>query len=79
MFFKNDNHPNAKKNADIACWATFIFWSVLLLLNSIYEFVFDKVLVSSSLTILLAGLVVFFSVDLLLRVLSVINEKSYDV
>jgi len=68
LFFKNDNHPNAKRNADIACRATFIFWCVLLLFDSIYELIFDRAFVAHSLTILLAGLVVFFAVDLLLRI-----------
>lgn len=68
MFFKNDNHPNAKKYANIACWSTFILWSVLLLINSVGELLFDQALISSSLTILLMGLAVFFVVDLVLRV-----------
>jgi len=68
LFFKNDNHPNAKRNADIACRTTFIFWGVLLLFDSIYELIFGRAFVAKSLTILLAGLVVFFAVDLLLRI-----------
>jgi len=66
LLFKDDNHPNAKRNANIACQSTFVFWCILLLINSVYE-LFDRVFISNSITILLAGLAVFFAVDLLLR------------
>ena len=68
MFLKKDDHAN-EKYADIACWTTFVFWSGALLINSIYELLFDKLLISHSLTLLLSGLVVFFVTIILLKIL----------
>lgn len=68
MFFKKDNNAN-EKYADIACWCTFVFWSGSLLINSIYEIFFDRLLISHSLTLLLSGLIVFFVTAILLKIL----------
>lgn len=67
MFFKKSNQ-NSTKNADIACWVTFTFWGLILLINSVYEIIFSKSFVSSSLTILIAGLVIFFCIEVFLAV-----------
>ncbi|KIL51070.1 hypothetical protein [Jeotgalibacillus campisalis] len=69
MFFKQDHHPHAKKYADTACFVTFVFWGFVLLLNYTGESFFGGPFVSNSLHILLAGLAVFFSTDLLLRII----------
>lgn len=66
MFFKPD--PHADKNiTNIACWCTFVFWGVVLLINSFYESFFNKPFISSSLTILYSSLAIFFVTDLLLK------------
>lgn len=64
MFFKT-NSQKEKKSANIACWCTFVFWGLILFINSIFESFFNKKMISSSLTVLIAGLVIFFVVDLL--------------
>lgn len=71
MFSKHTDNVN-QRNADIACWATFVFWSALLLINSTYEIFLGKPSVSNSFTILVSGLIVFFVVDFSLTVF----EKS---
>ncbi|MFC2948857.1 hypothetical protein [Virgibacillus sediminis] len=66
MFFKNASQEE-KKNADISGRATFIFWGIFLLVNAASELVYDKPVISSSLIILISGLVVFFTTDLILK------------
>jgi len=66
MFFKNAS-PKGKKNVDISCRVAFIFWGLLLLVSSTYEFIYDQPLINSSLIILISGLVVFFATDFILR------------
>ncbi|MED4631562.1 hypothetical protein P9443_01370 [Peribacillus frigoritolerans] len=58
MFFKNDDKID-RRAVNIAYFATFIFWSVALLINSAFEF-YNKEFISSSFMILLMGLAVFF-------------------
>ncbi|SDZ26637.1 hypothetical protein SAMN05421736_108176 [Evansella caseinilytica] len=59
MFFK-DSETKDTKASNNACWITFIFWGVILFVNSIFENVYNKALISNSLVILLLGLTVFF-------------------
>jgi hypothetical protein len=58
MFFKKNNKVN-NKSVNSAYFATFIFWSAVLLINSTYEF-YGKEFISSSWIILIMGLIVFF-------------------
>ncbi|WP_191562469.1 hypothetical protein [Metabacillus idriensis] len=66
MFFRNSNEKE-KANANIACWFTFAFWGITLLINSIYESNFETQFPLSPLAILIAGLIVFFTVDFVLN------------
>lgn len=59
MFFKK-NINESKKVIDNSCWIVFSFWSFLLLLNSFYEFFYDKRLIESSFVILISGLLIFY-------------------
>ncbi|MBM7649935.1 glucose uptake protein GlcU [Bacillus ectoiniformans] len=59
MFFKHDDKIN-KKAVNMAYFITFVFWGIVLLVNSVFEQFFDKQLISSSFTILIMGLSIFF-------------------
>ena len=66
MFFKVNNTNNTK-NVDIACWCTFIFLGLILIVNSFSEIIFEKAAITSSLFILASGLMIFFSVEIILK------------
>ncbi len=66
MLFKQDKKANTKY-ADIACWVTFTFWGIILIINSLSEILTKKPLIKHSLTILLFGLFLFFLVEFSLR------------
>lgn len=66
MFFKNVQKVNTK-SADIACWVTFIVWGAILFINSIFELFMDRTLISSSMVILIIGLIIFFTLEFILR------------
>ncbi|RIW27283.1 hypothetical protein D3H55_23165 [Bacillus salacetis] len=68
MFFKTNKNIN-KKYLDMACWSTFIVWGTILLLNSIFELISNKPLISSDLIILLMGLVTFITTEYLLKLI----------
>lgn len=67
MFFKENNAKNTK-NADIACWCTFIFWGLILMINSFNEIIFKKAIFTNSLFILISGLIIFFSIEIILNI-----------
>ncbi|PFJ07506.1 hypothetical protein COD67_06980 [Bacillus cereus] len=69
MLFENDN-TKKKKASNNACWITFCFWGLVLFLNSVFELLFDRELISSSFLILVLGLVIFFASDF------IINKKT---
>ncbi len=71
MFFKKSQ--NNTQHADTACWFTFIFWGIILLVNSIFETLYRKPLISSSLIILISGLLLFFLVD---QIFSAIKKRK---
>ncbi|PYZ98947.1 hypothetical protein CR205_10360 [Alteribacter lacisalsi] len=62
MFFKKSRRSSAK-SSDQACWVTFTFWGLILLINSITEHFFQAPFISSSMLILFLGLVLFFISD----------------
>lgn len=66
MFYKKKDE-SFTKNADIACWVTFAFWGLILLINSFYELILEKSFISSSFTILISGLVIFFGTESILN------------
>lgn len=69
MFFENDS-TKKKSSSNNACWITFCFWGLVLFINSIFELLFDRELISSSFLILVLGLIIFFISDF------IINKKT---
>lgn len=59
MFFKY-NEKIDKKSVSVAYFITFVFWGTVLLINAIFEWIYNKQFITSSLAILLGGLVIFF-------------------
>ncbi|MGE7201848.1 hypothetical protein [Bacillus haynesii] len=59
MFFK-DADPKGKKAADAACRAAFIFWAVILFVNTTFEYFDREPLISNFSFLLGLGLAVFF-------------------
>lgn len=64
MFFKNDDKIDSRA-VNIAYFVTFVFWGAVLLINSIFEWIYNKEFISSSLTILIMGLAVFFLTEMI--------------
>ncbi len=64
MFFKTDKNID-NRAVMIGYFATFVFWGLILLVNSFYESFYEREFISSSLTILLMGLAVFFLTEII--------------
>ena len=73
MFFK-DADPKGKKAADAACRAAFIFWAVILFVNTTFEY-FDREPLISNFSFLL-GLAVFFLTESLVKRLAVVKSRK---
>lgn len=69
MFFENDSNKK-KRASNNACWITFCFWGLVLFMNSVFELLFNRELISSSFLILVMGLIIFFASDF------IINKKT---
>ncbi|PLT32824.1 hypothetical protein CUU64_16930 [Bacillus sp. V5-8f] len=65
MFFKKDENID-RKSVDIACWITFLFWGIILLINGVFE-TYKKECIFSSFSILIMGLAVFFISEYITR------------
>lgn len=63
MFFKKDDSID-RRAVDIACWITFSFWGVMLLINATLES-FNKQAMSAW-TILAVGLAIFFISEIII-------------
>ncbi|MGM0777934.1 MAG: hypothetical protein ACQEXE_16365 [Bacillota bacterium] len=59
MFFKR-NEKIDRGAVNLAYFMTFVFWGTVLFINTFFEWFYNKQFISSSLTILIIGLVVFF-------------------
>ncbi len=66
MLFK-ESSKEGKKDANIAYFVTFVFWGIILFINSIFETFFNRDFISNSWIILILGLVIFFVTDYLSR------------
>lgn len=67
MLFKESSKEGRKKDANIAYFVTFVFWGIILFINSIFETFFNRDFISNSWIILILGLVIFFVTDYLSR------------
>ena len=74
MFFKKNKNIDVR-SLDLACWSAFIVWGLLLLLNSIFELIVNKPLISSYLVILIIGLVTFTVTEYLLKLMKRKKKK----
>jgi|HigsolmetaAR204D_1030405.scaffolds.fasta_scaffold38608_1 tetrahydromethanopterin S-methyltransferase subunit E len=66
MLFK-ESSKEGKKDANIAYFVTFVFWGIILFINSIFETFFNRDFISNSWIILISGLIIFFITDYLNR------------
>ncbi|MCY8754981.1 hypothetical protein [Bacillus haynesii] len=75
MFFK-DADPKGKKAADAACRAAFIFWAVILFVNTTFEYFDREPLISNFSFLLGLGLAVFFLTESLVKRLAVAKTRK---
>ncbi|MCY7799913.1 hypothetical protein CHCC20375_2713 [Bacillus licheniformis] len=75
MFFK-DADPKGKKAADGACRAAFIFWAVILFVNTTFEYFDREPLISNFSFLLGLGLAVFFLTERLVKWLAVAKTRK---
>lgn len=75
MFFK-DADPKGKKAADAACRAAFIFWAVILFVNTAFEYFDREPLISNFSFLLGLGLAVFFLTESLVKRLAAVKSRK---
>ncbi len=66
MFFKPSKSKD-NTSVNIAYYCTFVYWSVFLLVDSLILDLFDKAIDIKSINLLLSGLAVFFTSELVAK------------
>lgn len=61
MFFKKSNQD--PKHVNNALYVTFVCWGIILIVNSLFEFINGNRLISNDFLILIIGLIAFFSTE----------------